>query len=100
MSGFSDSDPESLFAKVHPVLKEADILFGNLEAAPSGKGTVVTRNSAVRSPKDSMKAIISAGFNVMSVANNHFTDHGVEAMHECLETLRNANILYTSKFRT
>ena len=92
--GILRPEPETIFAKVLPVLEEADILFGNLESAPSEKGSVVTRNASVRAPKNSLKAIVSAGFNVMSVANNHFMDHGVEAMQECLQLLRDAGIAY------
>ena len=92
--GILRPEPETIFAKVLPVLEEADILFGNLESAPSEKGSVVTRNASVRAPKNSLKAIVSAGFNVMSVANNHFMDHGVEAMQECLQALRDAGIAY------
>ncbi len=92
--GIQRADPESLFVKVRPVLAEADILFGNLEAAPSEKGSVTTKAAAVRSPKKSLQAIASAGFTVMSVANNHFMDHGVEGMRECLASLRQAGIAY------
>jgi poly-gamma-glutamate synthesis protein (capsule biosynthesis protein) len=90
--GIQRSNPETIFDKVRPVLGEADILFANLEAAPSEKGSVVTKAAVVRSPKGSMNAFVSAGFNVMSVANNHFMDHGVEAMRECLGTLRSLGI--------
>lgn len=92
--GILRPEPETIFAKVLPVLKEADIVFGNLESAPSEKGSVVTRGASIRSPKKSINAIVSAGFNVMSVANNHFMDHGVEAMQECLQTLRDVGIAY------
>jgi poly-gamma-glutamate capsule biosynthesis protein CapA/YwtB (metallophosphatase superfamily) len=92
--GIQRVQPETLFDRVRPVLKEADILFGNLESAPSEKGSVVTKGSPVRSPKNSIDAIVSAGFKVMSVANNHFMDHGVEGMRECLNSLDKSGIAY------
>ncbi len=81
--------PRSVFEKVQSVLDTPDILFANLEgpyadnphAAPSAGVAVIPGFS-------NLDVFASAGFDVMSMANNHIVDAGHAAM---LETRRRLN---------
>ena len=82
---------EFLFDRVAPFLRDADISFGNLEAVLSAKNL---RNSLcslqLRASPNSVKGLKIAGFNVLSLANNHSMEHGPDAFIETVDIL-NAN---------
>lgn len=83
----------------YPFLKikddfEADILFGNLESIISDKGFNVGSIYSFRANPKAMDGLIFAGFNIVSVANNHAFDYTRAALEDCLERLKEANISY------
>ena len=88
-------DPESLVELALPTLKQADILFGNLEAPLSEKGQpqlyMYPSRGKTMSP-DKVSALTYAGFDVMSFANNHTLDRGEESFCETVDTLTRNNI--------
>jgi len=82
-----------LFAHVKPLLEDADVTFGNLETvlADSGASTKCGKKSnrcyAFRVPTSFAKALKDAGFDVMSLANNHAGDFGPEGRKATLAAL-------------
>lgn len=93
-------DPKSAFKFVAPIVKKADIGFFNLEAPLSYKGKVPKGKAhGWRSSPDMAAIISSAGFNIASVANNHITDFGAEALMDTLEQLAKNNIAYVGAGR-
>ena len=78
------NDGADLLAEVTPILSSADIAFGNLEGPIVDSGTSTkcspgsTRCFAFRVPTRYGKYLKAAGFDVMSVANNHAGDFGDE----------------------
>ena len=67
------------FEKVKDLLGSADLVIGNLEAACSTSGeTSCLRSRTFRGPDEGAAALNYGGFNVMSLANNHFLAHGTE----------------------
>ncbi len=74
-------DPASAFAEVADVLKAPDVLFGNLEgaysdAAETPRGALTTLNAK----SSHVDVFADAGFDVMSMANNHIVDSGAKVM--------------------
>jgi hypothetical protein len=57
-------------------LKQADLLFGNLEGPLSDKGEDRHNLYSFRFAPESLGALIDAGFDVLSIANNHIGDWG------------------------
>lgn len=96
--------PRGAFAKVQETLSEADILFGNLEAPISDKGSPgMTRGAApstaprffpLRADPSTMGDVKSAEFDILSLANNHAMDFGSEALLDCLERLAHEGIAH------
>ncbi len=86
-------NPESLFESALPTLKEADILFGQLEACLSEKGEPQLYMVPVRriSPAK-VSALTYAGFDVLSFAGNHALDRGEAGFFETVDTLTKNNI--------
>ncbi|MDE3245479.1 MAG: CapA family protein, partial [Acidobacteriota bacterium] len=83
----------SLWADVVPLLKEADIAFGNLEtpvAPRSGSPGVPFQFNA---PEGLPKALRASGFTLLSTANNHAFDQGGKGVLETLERLQQANLV-------
>lgn len=82
------------FLKIADYLKEADVVLGNLESLISDKGTRVGGIYSFRAEPKAVEGLVYAGFNVVSVANNHIFDYGREAMEDSFSRLKEAEIAY------
>jgi hypothetical protein len=79
------------WTSVAPVLRRADVAFGNLECAISTRGFPVPKQFNFRGRPASLRAMSAfAGLDVLNLANNHVGDYGTTAM---LDTIR-----YTRRF--
>ena len=91
-----------LFEESKEILGKADIVFGNLEGPLYDRGSpakkVKDRESYVfRTPPRYVKNLVDAGFNVVSLANNHAGDFGYQGMSSTKKVLDAAGIKYSSK---
>ena len=77
------------FVKMIPYFSDAQIVFGNLEGPLTNRGTPEQDKPFVfRSPPDEVSAALkNAGFNVVSLANNHTLDYGADGLAQTIETL-------------
>ncbi|KKQ68291.1 MAG: hypothetical protein A3F95_00480 [Candidatus Nealsonbacteria bacterium RIFCSPLOWO2_12_FULL_39_31] len=82
------------FLKIADYLKKADILFGNLESVISNKGEKVGSVYSFRADPKAIEGLLFAGFDILSVANNHIFDYGRLAMEDGLKRLKNVGIGY------
>jgi poly-gamma-glutamate synthesis protein (capsule biosynthesis protein) len=82
------------FMKIADDLKKADILFGNLEDPISDKGRKVGSIYSFRADPKVIEGLNYAGFDVLSVANNHIFDYSKEAMEDTFSRLKRAGIDY------
>jgi len=81
------------FEHVKHLLRKGDIVLGNLETVLSKRTNRHGFNKIdLRGEPSWAKLIAEAGFNVISVANNHAMQHGIDAWHESIRNLRNAGI--------
>lgn len=81
------------FAATSHELLRADIAMGNLEAPLATGGTEFTgKKFRFRVNPKAAKALKSAGFSVLTLANNHIMDYGPEGMRETLATLKSQGI--------
>ncbi|HLT89370.1 MAG TPA: CapA family protein [Woeseiaceae bacterium] len=98
-----DDDGVSFLAEVAPVLAGADVTFGNLEGVLLDGGTPAKecRNPRAcylfRSPSRYVEHFVNAGFDVLSLANNHARDFGEEGRTATMETLDAAGILHSGR---
>ncbi|MFC1756560.1 CapA family protein [Patescibacteria group bacterium] len=88
---YSDGDFSSVF-KEAGFIKNADISFANLEGPVSVSGKDQGNLYSFRFKPDALRALIDAGFDVLSVANNHAGDWGREAFEENIFRLKNDDI--------
>ena len=82
------------FEQVRPLLKQAQIVFGNLEGPLTAGGTPeVSKQYVFRSPPDKVApALARAGFNIVSLANNHSLDYGPQGLADTRAALVKAGI--------
>src|SRR5688572_6763201 len=90
-------DPPSIFAHVASVLRQGDIVVGNLEGlicdggAPI-PGKIEIGSDHLRAAPSNVKALESAGFTAMVLANNHNMDYGPEGLFQTMDLLDEKNI--------
>ncbi len=82
------------FLKIAKELQKANLLFGNLEGVISDKGIKVGSIYSFRVNPEAIEGLSFAGFNVLSLANNHTFDYTREALEDCLVKLNNTGIDY------
>lgn len=80
------------FFKIADVFKKADVLFGNLEGPISDKGVKVGSIYSFRAEPEAIEGLIFAGFDIMSLANNHAFDYGREALEDTFLRLEESGI--------
>lgn len=96
-------DGNFLLHDVAPVLRDADVTFGNLEGTLLNEGGTPKKCKdpkvcyAFRSPVRYAKNLVDAGFDLMSLANNHAGDMGDEGRDTTMTTLINAGILHAGQ---
>lgn len=83
------------FFETKDYLEKADILFGNLENVISDKGAKVGSIYSFRANPEAAEGLKYAGFDVVSVANNHSFDYGRKALEDTFFRLKDAGIEYT-----
>ncbi len=82
------------FLRIADDLKEADILFGNLEGLISDQGENVGSIYSFRANPEAIEGLKYAGFDVLSLANNHMLDYGRDALEDTFKRLKEAGIDY------
>lgn len=90
-------DPNYLFNSVQMFMGEVDILFGNFESTLttypySAKDISQGMTFAFRTPPEFAAVLREAGFDVLSVANNHSFDFGMPGFDDTIAHIEQAGI--------
>lgn len=98
---FAQHGYDYAFAAVKHLFTGASAVFGNLEGPLTDRGTAEQDKTYVfRSPPAPVsRALHTAGFTVVSLANNHTLDYGAEGLAQTQEALEAAGIAYTGAGR-
>ncbi len=86
---------KNLLKKVNHILRNADLTFGNLEGTILNKGATIKNCKicyAFRMPEYLVDNLITAGFDVVSIANNHVRDFGQKGINNTMRVLEENNI--------
>ena len=93
-------DCSPILRPVHHVLQSGDLLFGNLEGVFCSKGGTPkrckdhTKCYVFRMPDHFLDCILEAGYDVLSVANNHVNDFGPAGRASTAAMLDSADVAY------
>lgn len=80
---------------VKDILLSADLTVGNLECAVGTTGEPLKgKEYTFRARPESLKGLVECGFDIVSLANNHTLDYGVDCMLETLKHLDDYGILH------
>ena len=96
-------DGINLLKAMTPYLNKADITFGNLEGVllEGGEAAKKCKNSSscyvFRSPPHYANYLKTAGFDVLSLANNHARDFGEEGRSASMQALDNVKLRHTGR---
>lgn len=77
---------------VFSLFKDADLVLANLECPLTTRGAPADKLIAFRSDPALARELSAAGVGVVTLANNHMMDHGLEGMYDTLEALANAGV--------
>ncbi|MFZ0544850.1 MAG: CapA family protein [Candidatus Promineifilaceae bacterium] len=80
------------FEDVVDRLRTADITVGNMESSLGNIGEPAPKSYTFQAPPDAAESLALAGFDVVSLANNHAMDYGPEALLQGISLLRQANV--------
>ncbi len=95
-----NNDCSSLLAPVVDVLRNADLTFGNCEGTFSDYPEYVEECEEPQScyrfsmPEKYVNCFVNAGFDVLSIANNHLGDLGTYGRENTMKVLKNAGLNY------
>ncbi len=76
------------FRFITPYLQPADLAIGNLETVFGGTAKKYSGYPYFNTPDTFAEALARAGFDVLTVANNHALDMGVEGARRTVEVVR------------
>lgn len=91
-------DVDFPFANISDVLRDADITFGNLESQLRETGGVTqspTNEFTFSGPTQAAVTLKNAGFDIVSLANNHMWDYGMEGLTQTIAALDAQGIKHT-----
>lgn len=79
---------------VKDIIKKADIVYGNLECPLINEGTPVLKRGYLifKGDLSNAKALKSAGYTIINLANNHVMDYGHEGLVSTLSALKRESI--------
>jgi hypothetical protein len=94
------NDGKDLLKEVRSILQNADITFGNLEGVilSEGGSPKSCKDPSIcyvfRSPEHYVQNLVDAGFNLLSLANNHSGDFGDVGRRNTVKTLEEYGLHY------
>ena len=93
--GVADAMGDDTFAPLRPTsarLRAADLTIGNLESSLSEDGQATQGTDSFGADPQILDALARAGFDVLSLANNHVGDYGRGALQETLDAFQGSSI--------
>jgi hypothetical protein len=85
-------DPKAALAPMRGLLRNADLTVGNLESTLSTDGAPTQGGDSFGGSPALVPVLADAGFDALSLANNHTGDYGDRALVETVDTLRGSQI--------
>lgn len=89
-------DFKPIIENIKPIIKEHDLAYYNQETILGGTELGLSNYPRFNSPYEVGDAFVDAGFNLVSLANNHTMDRGVEAIHNSLAYWKKQENVYTA----
>ena len=88
-------DFKPMLGDVKKMVKQYDLRFINQETIIGGSEIGLSTYPAFNSPYEVGDAIVDAGFNLISLANNHILDRGEKAIKNTIKYWENQPVIYS-----
>lgn len=88
----ADGRGATIFGSVKSILRSADVAVGNLECALGEGGTKAPKAYTFLAPPEAAVWLQDAGFDLLSLANNHSLDYSPAVLEQTRQTLDQAGI--------
>jgi hypothetical protein len=82
-----ENSPESIYGNVLPVLRSSDLRITNLECTLFGDTPVWKSGAVFKGRPEHIKGLTSVPFEIVTLANNHVFDYGIDSFKKTLELL-------------
>ena len=86
------------FEPIRESLEMADLTVGNLETVFMGEEKPYTGFPKFNTPDSMADALLAAGFDVLTTANNHANDHRIEGITRTLQVLDERGFAHTGTY--
>ncbi|MFO7851425.1 MAG: CapA family protein [Bacteroidota bacterium] len=84
-----------IFNDLLPLIRRSDIAVTNLESPLTDSDLAIQKTGpAIKANPKAIEALKFAGFNLLTLANNHIMDYGFRGLKDTLELCENNNIDY------
>lgn len=91
-----ERDYRPIFSQVKPLLEKADYVVGSFETTIAGRKSKYTHSEySFNTPDELMLALKWAGFDMLTTANNHCFDRGIEGHARTIEVIEKYGFDYT-----
>ncbi len=91
-----ETRPESVYGDLLPILRAADLSIVNLESPLSDRGEpAIKSGSVLKGEQRCIKALTAVPFDMVTLANNHVFDYGVDAFQDTMDVLGHHHIQWT-----
>lgn len=86
---------ESIFGEIKPLIQKVDYSITNLEAPLIDNGIPIAKTGPnLKAPCKSIESLKYAGFDMVTLANNHIMDYGKDGLSSTINLCRTNNIEY------
>lgn len=89
-----EREPDDVFAGVRAVLEAADLTGGNLESPLTDRPHLSPNPYALEAPPESARVLADAGFDLLTIANNHSGDAGRASVVDTWSALAREGLLW------
>lgn len=96
--GNSVYDFTKMFTYIKPIVQKYDLAFYNQESIIGGQELGLSAYPTFNSPDEIGNAMIDAGFNIVSLANNHTLDRGETAIAHSLNYWENKDVMVAGSY--
>lgn len=93
VNGIYDFKP--FYADIKPLIKSHHLAFINQETMLGGVEIGLSSYPSFNSPVEVGEAIIDAGFNLISIANNHTLDRGEKAILNTIDYFESQDVIFS-----
>ncbi|MBS4217623.1 CapA family protein [Bacillus sp. FJAT-49711] len=93
-------DFNPMFEPVHSILQKPDFLIANQESIPGGTEIGITSYPSFNSPHEVVDALMNAGVDMVTTANNHSLDKGERGIISAIDYYEKKKLPYTGTYKS